>query len=114
MCSCYSALDRKPLQSHLTPFNEYSRKITKEHCMRVNHKTFRCWENPLLGKYSLAYIARDLFGSWNVVNARGKAGEAAKELASTPCQSWEEAVQLFRATHQQNLHYGYQPTCVNL
>ncbi len=82
--------------------------------MRVNHKTFRCWENALLGKYFLAYIARDLFGSWNVVKAKGKVGEAANEVASVPCQSWEDAVRLFRVTHQQNLHYGYQPTFVSL
>jgi len=86
----------------------------KEFYMRVDHKTFRCWENPFLGKYCLAYIACDLFGNWNVVNAKGKLGESFEALDSVPCSSWEAAVKLFRATHQRHLHYGYQPTCVNL
>jgi hypothetical protein len=85
-----------------------------EFYMKVNHKTFRCWENPLLGKYYLAYIARDLFGNWNVVKAQGRVGETINGLASIPCQSREEAVKMFRATHHQHLHYGYQPVCVSL
>lgn len=82
--------------------------------MRVNHKVFRRWENHLLGKYYLAYITRDLFGGWNVVKAWGRVGQTVGGLASMPCQSWEEAVDVFMVTHQKRLHCGYQPVCTSL
>lgn len=80
--------------------------------MKMNYKLFRRWENPVLGKYYLAYVARDLFGGWNLVKAWGKVGETTGGLAYMPCQSWDEAMQLFGITHQKRLRCGYQPACV--
>lgn len=82
--------------------------------MRVNHKIFRRWENHSLGKYYLAYIARDLFGIWNVVKAWGMMGQSTGGLRSIPCRSQEEAVDLFMITHRKRLHRGYRPVCPRL
>lgn len=86
----------------------------EERPMRVNHKIFRRWENRLSGKYYLAYITHDLFGSWNVVKAWGRVGEKMGGLKSMPCQSWEEAVDMFIVTHKKRLQSGYQAVCTGL
>lgn len=71
--------------------------------------TFRQWENPLAGKYCLAYITRDLFGNWHMIKTWGRVGKPAPErLISTPCSSQEEALYIFQLTHRKRLQSGYQ------